>query len=416
VSESANEVHRPPGGDIRASTSFVIARKHRRSRHLGFRVVVRLRSGIMSPPRGRVGDVVTILLLVGGLVALVIGAEALVRGASKLALSFGISPLVVGLTVVAFGTSSPEIAVALGAVIEGKVDLALGNVVGSNIFNVLFILGASALITPLLVAQQLIRQEVPIMIGTSLLLFVLALDRGIGRIDGVIFVLLLVAYTVFLIRQSRRANQGLRDEAASEVARMTAGGWDDKLPAQLVLVVGGLGLLVLGADWFVEGATRVARTLGISELVIGLTIVAAGTSMPEVATSILAAVRGERDIAVGNVVGSNIFNILACLGISAVVAPTSLAVAESMLAFDIPAMIAVAIACLPIFFSGNTISRWEGGVFLGYYAAYTAYLILSAQQHDAIDELGLVMRWVAIPLTVITLAVVLYRQAVIRRI
>ena len=352
----------------------------------------------------------TFLLIAAGLAALVVGAEALVRGASKLALSFGISPLVVGLTVVAFGTSSPEIAVSVDAVLDGKGDLALGNVVGSNVFNVLFILGVSAVITPLLVAQQFIRQEVPIMIGTSLLLFVLALDRSIGRAEGLLLIVLLVAYVVFLIRQSRNANRALRDEAASEVSRMTAGGWDDRLPVQLLLIAGGLGLLVLGADWFVDGATRIARSFGISELVIGLTIVAGGTSMPEVATSILAAVRGERDIAVGNVVGSNIFNILGCLGISAVLAPASLTVAESMVAFDIPAMMAVAIACLPIFFTGNTISRWEGGVFLGYYVAYTTYLVLSARQHDAIDEFGLVMRWVVIPLTVVTLAVVMYRR------
>jgi cation:H+ antiporter len=352
----------------------------------------------------------TFLLIAAGLAALVVGAEALVRGASKLALSFGISPLVVGLTVVALGTSSPEVAVTADAVLDGKGDLALGNVVGSNIFNVLFILGVSAVITPLLVAQQLIRQEVPIMIGTSLLLFVLALDRSIGRAEGLLLIVLLVAYVVFLIRQSRNANRALRNEAASEVSRMTAGGWDDRLPVQLLLIAGGLGLLVLGADWFVDGATRIARSFGISELVIGLTIVAGGTSMPEVATSILAAVRGERDIAVGNVVGSNIFNILGCLGISAVLAPASLTVAESMVAFDIPAMMAVAIACLPIFFTGNTISRWEGGVFLGYYVAYTTYLVLSARQHDAIDEFGLVMRWVVIPLTVLTLAVVMYRR------
>jgi cation:H+ antiporter len=352
----------------------------------------------------------TFLLIAAGLAALVVGAEALVRGASKLALSFGISPLVVGLTVVAFGTSSPEIAVSVDAVLDGKGDLALGNVVGSNIFNVLFILGVSAVITPLLVAQQFIRQEVPIMIGTSLLLFVLALDHSIGRAEGLLLIVLLVAYVVFLIRQSRNANRALRDEAASEVSRMTAGGWDDRLPVQLLLIVGGLGLLVLGADWFVDGATRIARSFGISELVIGLTIVAGGTSMPEVATSILAAVRGERDIAVGNVVGSNIFNILGCLGISAVLAPASLTVAESMIAFDIPVMLAVAIACLPIFFTGNTISRWEGGVFLAYYVAYTTYLVLSARQHDAIDEFGLVMRWVVIPLTVLTLAVVMYRR------
>jgi cation:H+ antiporter len=352
----------------------------------------------------------TILLMVAGLAALVAGAEALVRGASKLALSFGISPLVVGLTVVAFGTSSPEMAVSVGSALDGKVDLAMGNVVGSNIFNVLFILGASALITPLLVAQQLIRQEVPIMIGISLLLFVLALDRSISRVDGLIFVALLVAYTVFLVRQSRAANKALNDEAASEVATICKGAWDDKLPVQILLVVGGLVLLVLGADWFVDGAIRIAQSLGVSELIIGLTIVAAGTSMPEVATSLLAAFRGEREIAVGNVIGSNIFNILGCLGIASVVAPNGLPVAESMINFDMLVMLAVAVACLPIFFSGNTIARWEGFVFLAYYMAYTGYLVLAAQQHDALDEFGFAMLWLVMPLTALTLAVVVYRQ------
>jgi len=352
----------------------------------------------------------TWLMILGGLIALIVGAEGLVRGASKLALVLGISPLVVGLTVVSFGTSSPEIAVALGAVLGGNVDLALGNVVGSNVFNVLFILGVSALITPLVVARQLIRQEVPLMIGASLLLFVLALDRGISRIDGLMLVALLVGYTVFLIRQSRRSSRELPDEADA-AARVVAGGWDDTLVVQLLLVAGGLGLLVLGADWFVEGAIRVARLLGISDLVIGLTIVAAGTSMPEAATSVLAALRGERDIAVGNIVGSNIFNILACVGVSAVAAPTRLTVPESVIAFDLPAMIAVALACLPIFFSGNRISRWEGALFLAYYCAYAAYLVLAARAHDAIDEFGFVMRWIVLPLTGVTLAVIVYRQS-----
>jgi cation:H+ antiporter len=352
----------------------------------------------------------TLLLMIVGLAALVVGAEALVRGASKLAMSFGISPLVVGLTVVAFGTSSPEMAVSIDAALSGKVDLAMGNVVGSNIFNVLFILGASALITPLLVAQQLIRQEVPIMIGVSLLLILLVIDRNVGRVDGFVFLVLLAAYTTFLVRQSRRANQALHEEAASEVATLTRGGWDGKLPVQLFLVVVGLGLLILGADWFVGAAVNIAKALGVSETIVGLTIVAAGTSMPEVATSLLAAFRGEREIAVGNVVGSNIFNILGCLGLPAVVAPAGLVVTESIVTFDLPVMAAVAVACLPIFFSGNSISRWEGGVFLGYYVAYTAYLVLAAQQHDALAGYSFVMAWVVIPLTVLTLAVAVSRQ------
>jgi cation:H+ antiporter len=351
----------------------------------------------------------TILLsFVLGLVALVAGAELLVRGASKLALSFGISPLVVGLTVVAFGTSSPEMAVSVQSAWSGQVDIALGNVVGSNIFNVLFILGVSALIIPLLVAQQLIRQEVPIMIGASLLLFALAWDGGISRYDAGLMFGLLIVYTVFLVRQSRRESKA----AAAEIATEPESGkstWDAHWGVQLLLIAAGLALLVLGADWLVGAAVAFAKQLGLSELVIGLTIVAAGTSMPEVATSIVAALRGERDIAVGNVVGSNTFNILGVLGVSGLVAPESLAVAPSLLSFDLPVMIAVALACLPVFFTGNLIARWEGVVFLAYYAAYTTYLLLAAQRHDALSTFGFAMTTVVLPLTALTLVVVSWR-------
>ncbi|MBK6596835.1 MAG: calcium/sodium antiporter [Proteobacteria bacterium] len=356
----------------------------------------------------------TYLLLAVGLVALVAGAEALVRGASKLALSFGISPLVVGLTIVAMGTSAPEVAVSVGAATRDATDLAIGNVVGSNILNILFVLGASAIVTPLLVAQQLIRQEVPLMIGASILLFVLALDQGISTADGVLLVVLLVAYTVFLIWQSRRANAAFQAEAGAEIAAMTRGGWDNKLPAQILLVLGGLGLLLLGADWFVKGAVRIAVSFGVSELVIGLTVVALGTSLPEIVTSLMAAARGERDMAVGNVIGSNIFNILGCLGLTAIVAPNGIPVTAAMLSFDLPVMIVVAVACLPIFFSGNLISRWEGVVFVAYYFAYTAYLILAAQRHAAIETFEFVILWVALPLTLLTLAVIVYRQLQVR--
>ena len=356
----------------------------------------------------------TYLLLAVGLVALVAGAEALVRGASKLALSFGISPLVVGLTIVAMGTSAPEVAVSVGAATRDATDLAIGNVVGSNILNILFVLGASAIVTPLLVAQQLIRQEVPLMIGASILLFVLALDQGISTADGVLLVVLLVAYTVFLIWQSRRANAAFQAEAGAEIAAMTRGSWDDKLPLQILLVIGGLGLLLLGADWFVKGAVHIAVSFGVSELVIGLTVVALGTSLPEIVTSLLAAVRGERDMAVGNVIGSNIFNILGCLGLTAIVAPNGIPVTAAMLSFDLPVMIVVAVACLPIFFSGNLISRWEGVVFVAYYFAYTAYLILAAQRHAAIETFEFVILWVALPLTLLTLVVIVYRQLQVR--
>ena len=257
-----------------------------------------------------------LLLFMAGLALLVAGANLLVRGASKLALSFGISPLVVGLTIVAFGTSAPEVAVSVGAVLDGKTDIAIGNVVGSNIFNVLFILGISALITPLVVNIQLIRQEVPIMLGASLLLLAFTLDGRISFLDGGLLFALLIAYTVFLVVQSRRETKAAQATYDAEIKPAQAGAWDEKLPMQVLLIAAGLAALVLGSDWLVTASVAFARQLGVSDLVIGLTIVAAGTSMPEVATSITAAIKGERDIAVGNVVGSNTFNILGCLGLS----------------------------------------------------------------------------------------------------
>lgn len=350
----------------------------------------------------------SVLFFLLGLALLVLGAEALVRGASRLALSFGISPLVVGLTVVAFGTSSPELAVSLQSAFSGRADMALGNVVGSNIFNVLFILGASALIVPLVVARQLVRQEVPVMIGVSLLLYALAADGSIGRADGVLLLVLLLAYTVFLIRQSRRRQGG--DAGLPEGEFASAAGWERHPAMQLLLIAAGLGLLVLGATWLVDAAVSFARYLGVSDLVIGLTIVAAGTSFPEVATSIVAALRGQRDIAVGNVVGSNVFNILAVLGLASAASPAGMTVAPSMLAFDLPVMIAVALACLPIFFTGNLIARWEGGLFLGLYAAYMGYVLLAAQQHDALRPYSAVMMTAVLPLVAVTLAVIAWRE------
>lgn len=342
-----------------------------------------------------------------GLGLLVLGAELLVRGATRLALTFGISPLVVGLTVVAYGTGSPEVAVSMQSGFSGQSDIAVGNVIGSNMFNVLFILGVSALITPLLVNRQLIRQEIPIMVGTSLLFAGLALDGRLSRLDGMILIALLAIYTAFLIVQSRRLGS-----TGDELADLESGGsgWDTKLPVQIALIAAGLALLVWGAKLLVGAAVVFATYLGVSEIIIGLTIVAAGTSLPEVATSVLAALRGERDIAVGNVVGSNIFNILGVLGLTAAIAPGGLSVAPAIIAFDIPAMIAVAIACLPIFFTGNLIARWEGAVFLGLYIAYTVYLILAAKQHDALSTYSFVLGTVVLPLCALTLAVITWRE------
>ncbi|HPW83618.1 MAG TPA: calcium/sodium antiporter [Rhodoferax sp.] len=352
-----------------------------------------------------------ILLFLAGMAALVVGAELLVRGASKLALSFGISPLVVGLTIVAFGTSAPELAVSVGAVLDGRTDIAIGNVVGSNIFNVLFILGLSALIVPLVVNIQLIRQEVPIMVGASVLLLALGIDGSLSWMDGAILFGLMLAYTVFLVVQSRRETKAAQDEYAQEVQPAVQGAWDSKLPVQLLLIAAGLVALVLGSDWLVTASVTFAKAMGVSDLVIGLTIVAAGTSMPEVATSITAAIKGERDIAVGNVVGSNTFNILGCLGLSGLVSgEAGLAMSQALMNFDIWVMLAVALACLPVFMTGREIARWEGGVFIVYYGAYVIYLVLAAQQHALLGTFSAAMMSFVVPITVITLIVAFIRK------
>ncbi len=306
---------------------------------------------------------------------------------------------------VAFGTSSPELAVSVGSAWSGDADIALGNVVGSNIFNVLFILGLAALIAPLIVAQQLIRLDVPLMIGAIVLLLLLALDGTISRLDGVLLAGGIVAYTTFLIRQSRKETSAAVLAEYDDVAP-PAMAW----PLQVGSVVGGLALLVLGSRWLVDGAVQLAETFGVSDVIVGLTIVAAGTSLPEVATSVLAGLRGERDIAVGNVVGSSIFNILAVLGLTSLVSPDGIGVAPSMITFDIPVAIAVAVACLPIFFTRHLIARWEGGVFLAYYVAYTLYLILNVAEHDALSAYSGVMLAFVIPLTAITIAVLAVRE------
>ena len=345
-----------------------------------------------------------IWIFIAGLISLVVGAELLVRGASRLALSLGISPLVVGLTIVAFGTSAPEIAVSVSAALEGRTDIAIGNVVGSNIFNVLFVLGLSALITPLIVNAQIIRQEVPIMIGASFLLLAFGLDDRISQVDAVILFVLLLVYTVFLVIQSRRETRATQEEYESEIDSQSQ--WDAHWAVQLALIGAGLVFLVLGSSWLVEAATSFAKAMGVSDLVIALTIVAAGTSMPEVATSVMAAVRKQRDIAVGNVIGSSTFNILGCIGLSGMAATNGLGMAPAVMAFDIWVMLAVALACLPVFMTGREIARWEGAVFLGYYVAYTTYLILAAQAHAALATFSSTMMSFVVPLTVITLVVV----------
>ena len=354
---------------------------------------------------------IDLLFLIAGLFLLIGGAEALVRGASKLAAACGISPLVIGLTVVAFGTSAPEMAVSTVSVWTGQSNIALGNVVGSNICNILLILGLSALVAPLTVSQRLVKLDVPLMIAASFGVLLFSLDGAISRAEGGLLFAGVIVYTVCMIRQSRR------DSAAETAGNGLQENREKPSFKDFLLLPAGLGLLVLGSKWLVNGAVAVAVRLGVSDLVIGLTVVAVGTSLPELATSVVASVRGERDIAVGNVVGSNLFNLLAVLGMAGLVSSGSgIAVPPAALRFDLPVMIATAVACLPVFFTGCRISRWEGGVFLAYYIAYTAYLTLLAAGHEAAPVLGEAMLWFVIPLTVITLAIVAAYEIRTRRI
>lgn len=362
----------------------------------------------------------TAVAFIVGVVALVFGAEWLVRGAARLAARTGLSPIVIGLTVVAFGTSAPELAVSLGAALGGESDIALGNVVGSNIANVLLVLGLSAVAGGgLYVAQRIVRIDVPIMIAASAAVLVLGLDGSLGRIDGAVLTITLISYITWLVVASRREAASTADEDhdgrrdADELADEYAEGLSaevlrpEPVWRDLVLLVAGLALLVIGAQALVGAATDIATALGVSELVIGLTVVAVGTSLPEIATSVIAAARGQRDLAVGNAIGSNLFNLMAVLGISSVITPIN--VTEGARAFDLPFMLAVAVACLPIFVNGFVLKRWEGSVFLGYYVAYLVWLGLKAAENGFEGTFSIAMLGFVVPITTLTLAIVGWR-------
>lgn len=382
----------------------------------------------MRPPYPRHVDLLDVGRIVVGLVLLVVGAEALVRGASSLARRIGLSPLVVGLTVVAVATSTPELAVTVDAVLSGTPDLAVGNVVGSNIANVLLILGVSALVLPLAVRHQIVRIDLPVMLGLSVLLLVMALDGAVGMLDGALLLAALVGYTAVTVVVSRRSTRRATSAApavapggpgssvpAADDDEAAGAGPTTSLPRSLLLVVVGVGLLVLGARLLVSGASNIATGLGVSGLVVGLTVVAIGTSLPELAASVVAVRRGERDLAVGNVVGSNIFNIGLVLGLPAVLSGDGIPVPGAAVSLDIPLMIAAAVALVPIAFTGFMIRRWEGGLFLALHLAYTTYVVLAAAEHDTLRGFTTAMVGFVLPLLAITLVAVTAYELGIRR-
>jgi cation:H+ antiporter len=309
----------------------------------------------------------TWILLISGLVLLYAGAELLVKGATAMAFRLGVSSLVIGLTIVAFGTSAPEMTVSVLAAFSGKGDIAAANIVGSNIFNIAFILGVASLICPIHISRQFIRWDVPVMIGVSLLCWLMLADRALSRIEGIILFLGIILYTVWAYGSCSKSVASDADSLeipVSEHAHM-------KLSLSIVWIIAGLILLVLGSKALVTGAISLARSAGLSEAIIGLTIVSAGTSLPELATSVVAAFRRQPDIAVGNIVGSNIFNILAILGVSSLLAPYS---APGLTTVDLAVMLGFAVAALPFMWTKFILSRTEGFLFLVGYGTYLWHL------------------------------------------
>ena len=349
-------------------------------------------------------NALTVLALVVGVVCLVGGAELLVKGAATIASKLGIAPVVIGLTVVAFGTSAPELAVSVSAAFGGNADVAFGNVVGSNIGNILLILGASAVVGGLAVQQRIIRFDIPLLIVVSVVALLMSLDNNIGRIDGIILFAGVVAYVGWLVREARGERTDVVEEYTESVETIEGVALERPLWFNLMLVAAGLVVLVVGSQLLVNGATDIAESAGVSDLVIGLTVVAIGTSLPELATSILAALRGQRDIAVGNVIGSNLFNLMSVLGLSSIVSNDGIPVSDVSLRLDFPVMLAATIVLVPIVWNGFQIKRWEGFVLIGFYAVYVAYLVLDASDSSAADVVGPAALIVA-PLVALTFGV-----------
>lgn len=320
----------------------------------------------------------SIASIAAGLVVLVIGAELLVRSGTRLAMQLGISPVVIGLTIVALGTSTPELAVGIDAVLSGSGDLAIGNIAGTNVVNILLILGLSALIHPLALRAATLWLDLPMIVAASLLLLAMAWDGRLTRIEGIALVAVALAYTVAIVLVARRESLAVKTRFA--------GALPDSPPVfsetrsntlrDIVILAASIVILVVSADWLVDGAVDLARIWNVSDEFIGLTIIAIGTSAPELVTTVISTIRRQRDIAIGNLLGSSVYNILFILGLTCIV-PAETPVARSLIEVDIPVMAAVALVCIPVFISGRQISRVEGGLFVAAYLTYVTYLVIS---------------------------------------
>ncbi|MCO7219594.1 calcium/sodium antiporter [Klenkia sp. PcliD-1-E] len=336
-----------------------------------------------------------VFLLLAGLVALVAGGELLVRGAGGLGRAAGLSPLVVGATVVATATSAPELAVSVDAVLSGSPGLAVGNAVGSNTVNILLVLAVAALVRPQTGGRSVLRFDLPAALAIAVALVLLGLDGDLGRWDGALLVLGLVGYLAAAVARGRRAEPERPTAAPPVRPRLLRDG---------LAVLAGVALLVVGANWLVDSASSIASALGLSDLVIGLTVVSVGTALPEITTAAIAALRGDTELAVGNVVGSNVANIGLVLGAPALALPGGVAVDPAVVRFDAPVMIAATVALGVVLWTGSRVSRVEGAVLLAWFVAYTAYLVLASTDHDALGPFSAVLLWFCLPLTVVAAA------------
>ena len=353
------------------------------------------------------------LSLVVGLPLLLCSAELLVRNSVRLAALIGKSRLFVGLTIAAFGTSAPELAIGVMGIVRGQADLGLGNIIGSNIFNTFFILGLGALIRPIIVSHKVIRRDIPILIGFGLMFFVMSLDMSISVFEAILLAITLIGYLVYLSHLPADEKEIVlpvvpKDDSPADTALSLK-----SLGLRIVLIVVSIGVMVYASHLMVAGAVGIASRLGISELVIGLTVLAVGTSLPEIAATLVAIRRNEHDLAVGNIMGSSIFNIVAVPATMTLVNAAPLPLSADAVRFDMPIMLLAIIACLPIFFSGHRISRSEGLLFLVYYAAYVLMLYVRSASDSPITTATLA--WLIAPVLAVTLSIVIYRAFVYRR-
>lgn len=341
--------------------------------------------------------ILPIIWFIVGLLALIGGAEILVRAVTKLAALLGISKLIIGLTVVAFGTSAPELAISIQAGVNGETDIMIGNIIGSNISNTLLILGLAALVIPIKVNISLIKSDTPIMIGATLLVFFFALNGFISFWECLALSFLLVIYLIYLARQG---NPDLGTPIKKPEKKPST-----ILGYSLVTIIGFI-LLISGARWMIDSAIIFAELAGVSELVIGLTVVAIGTSLPEVVVVLVAALKKERDIAVGSIIGSNILNLLLVLGVSGLFIEGAIPVQSVLLQFDLLVLIAASVLCIPIFYTGFRIERWEGGILLFFYLSYLFFLYLSNTGHSWLEDFTNLMIYFVLPIIGLILFIV----------